>query len=357
MKNFKEIELKEIFDFPPISGLTMLQGIGNTGNIPIYGGRKTATPIGYVSDNIDGIKYFQNCLAWNRNGSAGYVFFHNHKFAVSDDHRPMILKDFYKNNLDLEYLRFEIQKTLFAMGFSWSKKVGKEVMESVFIEIPFKENEFDLQKQREIANRYKNIAKIQNKFDEYHKLLKNINVVIDEEGNIKEIELGDKNKFDLSIGKRVLKKDIQKFGNPIYSSNVLKPFGNSNNIDAVKFNNPVLIWGIDGIFEWNIIPANTKFIPTDHCGILNIKDKNIHPEYLLYELRATKSRYGFDRTFRASLENIINVSARIPIGKNCVFDLEKQKKIASRYKKIEIIQNHLIENFYFFKKYSVNIDL
>lgn len=356
MQNFKEIELKEIFDFPPISGLTISDGRANVGNIPIYGGRQTETPIGYVTDNLDGVKYFENCLAWNRNGSAGYVFFHNHRFTISDDHRPMTIKKIYKNSFDLEYLRFEIQKTLFSMGFSWAKKVGKEIMESVCIQVPVKADKFDLERQKKIATKYKSIEQIQNKFDEYYKIFKNINVVIDEEKNIKEIELGDKNKFDLSIGRRVLKKDIQEFGVPIYSSNVLKPFGNSDEINFVKFDNPVLIWGIDGFFEWNIIPANTKFIPTDHCGILNIKDKNIDSEYLLYELRATKARYGFDRTFRASLENIVNVSAKIPVNKNNIYDLAKQKMIASRYKKIEKIQTHLIENLDSLMKCSVSID-
>lgn len=61
---FKEIILKDIVDFPSIKGLTQGFIHQNRGDIPVYGGRIKEEPIGYVCDNIEGAKYFENCLAW-----------------------------------------------------------------------------------------------------------------------------------------------------------------------------------------------------------------------------------------------------------------------------------------------------
>ena len=83
--------------------------------------------------------------------------------------------------------------------------------------------------------------------------------------------------------------------------------------------------------------------------MLEVNSKEIDIEYLLYELRATKLQYGFDRTFRDSLDNMVNVVARIPK------DIKLQQQIASKYKEIEKIQNYLTDNLKILKSCNVAV--
>jgi len=134
--DYKSMPLGEFFEFPSIRGVTRNTIFAHPGNIPVYGGRMSGTPIGYIEDNVSGVKYFSNCLGWNRQGSVGYVFWHDHRFTTTDDHRPMILKEEYKDVINLEYIRIQSEAVLLASGFSWGKTAGKEKIKDIYIEIP-----------------------------------------------------------------------------------------------------------------------------------------------------------------------------------------------------------------------------
>lgn len=60
-----------------------------------------------------------------------------------------------------------------------------------------------------------------------------------------------------------------------------------------------MIWGIDGDWMVNIIPAGVPFYPTDHCGVLRIKTEKILPEYMMYALQAEGEYERFSRNNRA----------------------------------------------------------
>ena len=49
-------------------------------------------------------------------------------------------------------------------------------------------------------------------------------------------------RFELSIGKRLLKKDMMSEGIPAYSANVSKPFGYVAASDLTGFTRPALLW-------------------------------------------------------------------------------------------------------------------
>jgi restriction endonuclease S subunit len=151
--------------------------------------------------------------------------------------------------------------------------------------------------------------------------------------------------FELSIGKRIVKKDIVKFsGNiPIYSANVFKPVGFSDKSNITNFDNNFVLWGIDGDFEFNAIPKNTPFISTDHCGVIRILSDNILPKYLMIQLENVKHIYGFDRGLRASLKNMSKVKISIPIDENGNIDIEKQKEVIDRYNAVQEIKKRVKE--------------
>lgn len=153
-----------------------------------------------------------------------------------------------------------------------------------------------------------------------------------------DVSLGDKKLFELQIGKRVLKKDSQgKGGIPCISANVRTVFGyvKKSEILGNDWSQPSLVWGVDGNFDWQFIEAERRFHPTDHCGVLRIRVPNIDPEYLWHTLRATRERYGFDRTYRAKLSNIVQVSVPIPVTDDGVMSLDIQREMAAKYREIE----------------------
>lgn len=337
------ISLGELFSFPSIRGITEHFIHTNEGDIPVYGGRKTGIPIGYVADGIEGVKYFENCLAWNRQGSVGYVFLHNHKFTTTDDHRPMYLKQEYEESVDLEYLRIQIQTMLLSSGFVWGKTAGKSKIADIYIDLPIDENgDIDISKQKELVDKYIPMMSSQKRLNEYKKILQSTQVALsNDKYEFKEVLLSEKSLFSLGIGKRVLKKDVLKSGVPVYSANVNTPFGHVEKSTLDYLDEASLIWGIDGNFDWAYIPSNVIFEITDHCGRLQVKTPDILLEYLFYKLREDASTYGFNRSFRASLANIKDVSIKIPIDSQGNFDIPNQEKMIEKYRIIDDIKNKL----------------
>jgi len=174
---------------------------------------------------------------------------------------------------------------------------------------------------------------------------------------LKEISLNDSNYFQLSIGKRIVKKEMVNFTGkiPIYSANVYKPVGYSDKSNIKNFKNNFVLWGIDGDFEFNAISKNTRFITTDHCGAIRILTDNILPEYLMIQLDRVKHEYGFDRELRASLKNMSKVNIKIPFNASSEIDIEKQKEIIKKYNVIQEVKKQI--NDYKIKIDELSIDL
>lgn len=151
-----------------------------------------------------------------------------------------------------------------------------------------------------------------------------------------EISLGDPVYFESTIGDRVLKAERIDGGEvPIYSANVKTPFGFTDITTAEDFSKPSIIWGIDGIFDWNLIPAGQSFEHTDHCGRLQLRSSDLDAEYVLLVLQATRGQYGFDRVYRASLGNLrSNVTVRVPLDSAGNLSLDRQTEIASAHRSL-----------------------
>ena len=175
----------------------------------------------------------------------------------------------------------------------------------------------------------------------------------------KEIELSDKKYFNIFIGNRILKKDIFQTGYkiPVYSANVFKPFGYLKDSNIQDFSCDYLIWGIDGNFEFNLIPKGTIFATTDHCGAIRIVDKNILPEFVLHILRLQAHLLGFDRSLRSSLKNMEKISISIPVDSKGNFDTAKQLVIADKYKKVWKIKSSINQKMEEISDLNINIDV
>lgn len=150
----------------------------------------------------------------------------------------------------------------------------------------------------------------------------------------KEVEMGDKTLFDLSIGRRVLKKTLVKLhegGIAVYSANVFDPMGymNRNDVEGIAHN--AILWGIDGNFGLRCAPKGEVLVKTDHCGAIQILDSAIVPEYLLYALTLRREEETFDRSFRASLSNMRRFTVKMPLQADGAFNIKIQQEIAGRF--------------------------
>lgn len=139
--------------------------------------------------------------------------------------------------------------------------------------------------------------------------------------------------FDISIGNRVLSTEIVDDGEvPVYSANVFEEFGRINKHNLTNFSKPSIIWGIDGDWMVNFIPANIPFYPTDHCGVLRVNTNKIIPKYLEFVLRVEGEFEKFSRANRASIQRIKRLRIQIP-------PLELQKKFAAYVENCEALKS------------------
>lgn len=143
-------------------------------------------------------------------------------------------------------------------------------------------------------------------------------------------KLSDTNYFDLSIGNRVLSEEVVENGSiPIYSANVFEEFGRIDKQNITDFSMPSILWGIDGDWMVNIIPANKPFYPTDHCGVLRIKKMDdIMPKYMALALQVEGESENFSRSNRASIQRISNLIIQVP-------SVIKQQKIVDEIEAID----------------------
>jgi len=146
------------------------------------------------------------------------------------------------------------------------------------------------------------------------KYRKEIAEVFDELDNkaTKDIRFSNTSLFDISIGRRILNSEVnQKYNIPVYSANVFEPFGMIDKLLIEDFSVDSVIWGIDGDWMVNVIPANHPFYPTDHCGVLRIKANDILPKYMAHLLEEEGKKVGFKRSYRASIDRIESLSVKI----------------------------------------------
>ena len=144
------------------------------------------------------------------------------------------------------------------------------------------------------------------------------------------LSLADPNKFDISIGKRVLNKQLIANGKyPVYSANVIEPFGYIDELLISDFSVPSVLWGIDGDWMTSFIPANSKFYPTDHCGVLRCKTPEVNPRYLAHILETEGRKMGFSRSYRASIDRVQGITFNVP-------DIEEQNNVISQIEMLEV---------------------
>jgi type I restriction enzyme M protein len=210
----------------------------------------------------------------------------------------------------------------------------KDIQEKIVKEIEYLEKRDSLEKKKiEELNH-----EIINKYEE-----------LDSKAN-KTLKLSDSDIFEVSIGKRVISKDINQNtkGIPVYSANVFEPFGFIDKKLITDFNKPSVLWGIDGDWMVNFIEENKPFYPTDHCGFLRVNETEINPKYVKWLLQKAGKSANFSRNYRASIDRIKNLNIKIP-------SIKLQNEIISEIEKKEKEILKIIENIKDIPKQKENI--
>lgn len=157
---FKNITVGEIFDLDQsTNSSTFTKKFVNQhpGEIPVYSASADEDLVGYgyVADNLAGVKYFNDVLTWNIDGSVGRAVYRQGRFSLSEKVIPLILRDEWKGKIDLTYLRYEIEERAAERGFGYSNKAGKSRIADIEIPIPIDDKDsVDIARQVLIADQY-----------------------------------------------------------------------------------------------------------------------------------------------------------------------------------------------------------
>ncbi len=346
------MEIGKLFEFPSTnSKITKEYCKSNSGDIPVYASSKNeASTIGKIKDNIKGVKYYFNCLSWNRNGSVGYVFIRDHRFATNEDHRAMVISSKYEDKLDKLYLKYEIEKQLLLNGFSFLNKCGVDKIKKVEIKIPVdSDNNFDLSSQKDIARKHEDLKKLRSNMAAIYEDISNVKVKLDDNYKTKKVPMSDL--FEIKKGsaeytKAYIRVHPGEF--PLYSSRTTHD-GEIGSIDSSDYDAECLTWTTDGIYAGTVFYRNGKFSMTTHCGVLLLKDKfkdNIDLRYVQYQLDLYLRDYATgEGNKRVTASMMSDVPVNIIIDQNDEFDLEQQQGASQKHFKIKEIKKHIKETY------------
>jgi hypothetical protein len=174
---FVKLAIKDIFDLKiktNNSKFTKTFIDKNKGTIPVHSASKFPENVdyGYVKDKLEGVKYFEDCLTWNIDGSIGKVYLREGRFSLSEKVIPLILQKKHKDNLDLLFLKYAIEMEFSKHYFGFDNKAGKGKIQEIEISIPTdKTGNFDLNLQKQLAEKFKRIEEIKKSIsDELEKI-------------------------------------------------------------------------------------------------------------------------------------------------------------------------------------------
>lgn len=361
MSKFIEKKLEDIIDFSLCktndSKFTKTFINENKGNVPVYGASLDQDEVsyGYVKDNIENIKYFDNCLTWNIDGSTA-VFYREGHFSLSEKVIPLILFQHLSSNIELNYLKYAIMFSSDYLSFDFSHKAGKGKLKKFKVFIPVNEKgEYDIEEQQRLVFIYNDIEDKKKNLLQRISELEELMIHIDNESDIeyKDVPLNkivDHINGDAKYTKQWCKDNKGDF--PVYSANNNEPISYINHYD---YDGEYLTYSKNGCAGYISI-INGKFsVNGDRCVMPKkeeFKDKVdiIYLKYFLEPIFRTnkKGRFGdlgkneFTK-LNSTMIKKLNIQVPIPIKPDGTFDLEKQKEIANKYRQIDEIKQGLID--------------
>lgn len=340
ISSYKEIKLTDERYFSLFIGKRLLKKdlIHIKGDIPIYSAN-VKTPISYhTKSNIS--DFSNNFVIWGIDGNFEYNFIQKNTPFVTTDHCGTIRilnEDIYP-----EYLMIQLEKGRHKYGFDRGLRSSLKNMQDVSIEIPFdKDGNIDTEKQKDVIEKYEYISILRNKINDCKKQIEHLNIEIVQSLDNRMIPIN--NMFNFTRGRVISKADLRNNGGkyPVYSSNT-KENGLFGSINTFDFDCEGITWTTDGVYAGTTFYRNGKFSITNVCGLMTANDEYKHLLYLPYVNEVLNFKHiatGTDnKKVMTSVIQKENIQIPIPVDSKGEIDLEKQKEIAEKYQKIEIVK-------------------
>ncbi len=294
--------------------------------IPIYAnGFENKGLYGYTDTPI--VK--EPCVTISARGTLGYTEIRTEPFVPIVRLIVLIPNDL----IELQYLKLALTKVDFVDSGAVIPQLTIPKVKSIKIPLPPKAVQQELIKEinvieNEVEKAEKTIIKANEDIEGYY-------AELFQKSNQK-FKFSNDELFEVSIGRRVLAKDVTEDANsgiPVYSANVLKPFGYINKKLLDNFDAGSILWGIDGDWMVNTIEPNNPFYPTDHCGVIRVKSKELNYKYVAWVLRKAGIDERFNRANRAATERIKGIIIQAPPIKDQLKSIEKIEKLEAIIKR------------------------
>lgn len=345
--------LDEICDFIPENHTYTKSYINeHKGEYPVYSAT-LGEPYGAI-DTYD-FERIDVLVVVNYGSSGNTYIIENEKFSIGRNICGLYIKDEYKNQISLEYVRIVATPLLIKRAKGEKQKnLNQNMVKETTILLPIDDNGiFDYDMQVELAEIYKEIDNQKRVLIEKQNEMKNVIVSIemDKSISLKKVKLNDL--FTPKGGKMKYSKkwcNEHKGDYAIYSGSTRDVFAY---VESVEYDGDYLTWVIDGLAGY-IKRITGKFDITCHRGILIPKDgvDNIDLDYIRFILQPIfrqkkRGRIGIDdKNEYTALKptHIINydIEIPIPVKEDGEYDLEAQTIIANKYKTIEFIKESIV---------------
>jgi type I restriction-modification system DNA methylase subunit len=340
--NHSNFNLKDLFKIERGNGKYTKRFINSKkGEFAVYSGN-TFGPFAHINS----FDYSKPCITWAIDGLAGYIMVHNEKFSATN-HRGILIPQ--KENINLTYIK-NILEPLFrthkkgridADGKNEYTTLPPFMIENINVKMPIKANgKFDIDMQNKIVEKINFISDLKQRINEYKLQLNRIVVEIQNEFNCIMYEINDL--FDILGEENLTKKHINsnKGIYPVYSGQI-ENGGIFGYLNSYKYEDTILTWVTYGN-SGHILKRNGKFnIGRNNCG-LRAKSKFIDLDYVKYIAQPIFIENVKGEKQKSLPQSIVKkIKIPIPVNSKGEYDLEIQKTISKKYKKIEEVKNKI----------------
>ncbi len=342
--SYKSFVIKNLFDLEKgFSKYTKNYGNQNKGAYPVYSASNIA-PL----THINSFDFNGEYLTWATNGFAGYIKVISDKFSINGDRGLLKPK---QKNINIKYVKYKLEPILreLAKGRKGEKgeneftKVYPSMISDIKIDFPVDNNgEISTDIQNEIVEEFVFIEKIKEKVQEYKKTINELNIEIKEECCLKLFSI-DKLFISKSGNAKLTRKVVEKNKGDyvVYSANT-KENGIFGCINSFDHNEECIQITTNGAYAGTIFYREKhKFSINGDARLLIKKSEELDYQYLLFEVQKEFLKHNFNWENKPTVSKLKDIKILIPVNRNDNYDLQAQKEIAKKYKKIEEIKKDI----------------
>ncbi len=304
------------------------------GEIPIISARLDK-PFGFVQSNYY-ICENEKLVLWNIDSSRWDTrcLDANIKFIPTDHCGYMKILD---KDIVPEYIAYKLYEQGLNVGFKHEYRASLKNIGNISISIPINtKGRYDVKKQREISSKFYDCIKTRNQLIALVDDLSSKRMNISSIGQFASIPIGSFMHFKKGKAKYIEKYcHLHKGEYPVYSAGT-KERNTIGEIDTYDYDVECLKITTNGHYAGTVeyIPKS-KFSLNGDVGILIPKNQGVFNSidfiYLEYALQRAREQYGFNWNNKPSQKDILAIEIQIPIKNDEQWDVEEQKRIASKY--------------------------